>query len=282
MTNEHENKKDVFTEELEAAAIEEALDQIIDGRMSFRVGDKIFIVREPTEVEKFESEIIGENHIHNLKENGEIKLYDSELVPVMVRQKCERLGIDYALMSERAELLQKLLNHVRDMNKEKLAEKMGTEFEGAMWLMSVRKDCYTNDELHNLEKIEAIEAMVSKFQLKTWEHYGDRAKSLYLMACTISLFEDDKDEKPIFEFAEEETRFGKFPIVKSLIEGWKIIPEEFSLITEKFKIFEKGVNPNFLSELSGIVTAGDLSGTLVKTAESSPSEETSQDGQPTS
>jgi len=270
---------DPIAEQILAESLESMLDQIIDGRMSIKIGEKILIFRESTEAEKFEAEIFGQTHSEDLKKR-EVPLYDSSLVPLMVRKRCKKYDLDYGVIANRMDIMSKMFEYIQKQTEEGGIDPKSLQGAQAVsWYSELRKKCFSEEELMELEQIEAIEQMVSEMKLKTYEHYADRAKTYFLMARTISLFENGED-KVIFSVTEAETAYGPLPIV-DVIEGfdWKMSNAEWITVVEKFNAFIKGVGPNFLSQLSGLLNVGDSSGTPVESAEPSRSKDDLQDGQ---
>jgi len=271
---------DPIKEELSMQEVENKLDQILDGRMFFKLSDRIFVIRESSETEKFEANMLSSKHITQLKKRSDVDLYDRALVPLKVKARCKEIGVKYANVNKRSDLMTKLFEYARseaDRNPD-IASFDLMSVEGIRWYNKLRKECFTDDEMELLEEIEAIESMVEEMKIHTYEHYGDRAKSFYLMACTLEEYKDG-DYHKVFRYAEEETKFGVLPVVK-IRDGVEGLTEtDVVLAIEKYKAFERGIEPNFLLKLLGTQNGGDSSGTQVKSVESDHLEEIPQDGQ---
>jgi len=174
-------EKDHIVEEIEAQVIEEQLNQIIDGRMMLKLANNILVLREPSESEKYEADFFANNHVYNLKQDPKIRLYHSNLVPMLVRKECEKLGIDYSVVTKRVEITEKILKYVQD-NKQDAEEFEDLDpFKAIKWYNKMRKESLTKQDADSLEQIEAIESMVGEYKLKTYEHYGERARIFFLM-----------------------------------------------------------------------------------------------------
>jgi len=276
-------KEDAVADKIEQEAIERTLDRIIDGRMSIRIADKIVVFRTPTDNEKFEADMIAQNHVEELRMRDGIKLYDAALVPMLVRKRCDAAGIDYSLVNDRAELFQKMMDKIAKLqeSEEKPFKDLDNQLENIGWYIKLRKEIYTPEELIRLEQVEAIEQMVAEYKLKTFEHYADRARKFYLIVKVAEIFEEG-EYKTAFIFKWAETAFGKLPVSDVIDKEWKLNQEDWTKVFEKFNSFMEGVGPNFMSLLSGLLPDGGESGLQAENSESPLSEEEpSQNGQPT-